>query len=329
MNPIFANLPGISMPVTEVARQIAAMWREEDQEHDLSNAHALQMNLIIHFGLDTSPKEGQKIFEVAIQFSQRYPCRIIVLCPENPTGEEIALDAKLYSQCFLSKDLRDQCCCEALILGYGTNEATFLEDQLSVWLASDLPVYHWLHRASVELLDTYCKSFLMKAKKVVLDSAVDSHGYEALTYLEAGILSDLANARTARLRQSLGQFLSATTPRKLIENLNEVTVSSQPKAKAEAQRLLAWQEDRLRKCSQRAEVVLGKTVFQLIDLPEGDVNVIESNWTYGETRRLSWKLPKGNDLAWVEIITNGQTREYPLRGDPYKPEKALSEACFF
>jgi len=34
-------------------------------------------------------------------------------------------------------------------------------------------------------------------------------------------------------------------------------------------------------------------------------------------------------LAWVKIIANGQTREYPLRGDPYMPEKALSEACFF
>tara|TARA_Y100001968_G_C19425622_1_gene754178 strand:- start:1245 stop:2234 length:990 start_codon:yes stop_codon:yes gene_type:complete len=329
MNPLFAKLPGISMPVPDVARQISAMWREEDQEHDLSNAHALQMNLIIHFGVDTSPKEGQQVFEVAIQFSQKYPCRIIVLCPENPTGEEIALDAKLYSQCFLSKDLRDQCCCEALILGYGTNEAPFLEDQISVWLASDLPIYHWLHGASVQILNMHCEGFLAKAKRVVWDSAIDSHGYEALTCLNGVVLSDLANARTARLRQSLGQFLAASSPRQLIAGLGKVTVSTQPKARAEAQRLLAWQKEKLSKCIHQIEAIDDEIIFQLIDLPDGEVNAIESKWTYGDGRTLSWSLPKESAVAWIKASSNEQIRKYPLRADPYIPEKALSEACFF
>lgn len=331
MNPLFDTLPGIEMPVPEVTRQIAAMWREEDQEseHGSSNAHALQMNLIIHLGIETGVEEGRGIFDVAIEFSQRYPCRIIVLCPEEPTGEEIALDAKLYSQCFLSKDLRERCCCEALMLGYGIDEALFLEDQISVWMASDLPVYHWLHRASVDLLNANYQHFIDKATRVVLDSAIDNHGYEAITCVRSGILSDLAKARTARLRQSLGQFLAATPPRYLIQNLSEVTISSKPIFKAEAQRLLAWQQDRLQHCAEKEEMDRESIEFRLVELPAEAATALESKWGYEDDKRLSWKLPEGSEVAWAKTASNGQSREHPLRADPFKPAKALSEALFF
>ncbi|SVD58804.1 uncharacterized protein METZ01_LOCUS411658, partial [marine metagenome] len=234
-----------------------------------------------------------------------------------------------YSQCFLSKDLRDRCCCEALILGYGTNEATYLEDQLSVWMASDLPIYHWLHRSSVDLLNANYQHFLDNATRVVLDSAIDNHGYEALSCAQPGILSDLATARTARLRQSLGQFLAATPPLYLIQNLTEVTVSSQPTFKAEAQRLLAWQEDKLCRCDVKSESDRKSIEFRLIDLPEGAANILESKWIYEGETQLSWKLPDGSEVAWVRTASNGQSREHPLRADPFKPAKALSEALFF
>lgn len=331
MNRLFDILPGISMPVPEVTRQIAAMWREEDGTGDLppSNAHALQLNLIVHFGLGTSEKEGQSIFDVSIGFSQRYPCRIIVLCPEEPTGEEIALDAKLFSQCFLGEDLGDRCCCEVLILGYGTNEVSFLENQLSVWLTSDLPVYHWLHRASIEGIGQGYQHFLGKARRVVFDSAIDGSVYDEFGGSHPEILSDLANARTARLRQSLGQFLAATPPRILAENLREVTVSAQPRSKAEAQCLLAWQQAKLQRCALDSETDLSTATFRLIDLGEETSNVLESNWIYESDKSLSWKLREGSDVTWVEAAFNGHSVRYPLRADPFRPAKALAEALFF
>ena len=184
MNKLFNKIPGVTMPVPEVRKQLAAMWREEEgpREKSLSNAHALQMNSVIHFGLETSEEEAGHIFEVAIEFSQRYPCRIIVLCPEKPTGEEIGLDAKLFSQCYLGKGLNDRCCCEALVLGYGTNEAIFLEHQLSVWLASDLPVYHWLHRVPADGIVRHYLDDLFKARRIVFDSAIDDNNYNAIRF---------------------------------------------------------------------------------------------------------------------------------------------------
>ncbi len=331
MNGLFDILPGISLPVPEVARQIAAMWRKEDgdKERELSNAHALQMNLILHFGLETSEEEAARVFEVAIQFSQRHPCRIIVLCPEEPTGEEIALDAKLYSQCFLGNDLSDRCCCEALVLGYGTNEAMFLEDQLSVWLASDLPIYYWLHRIPADRIEQHYRHILGKARRVVFDSAVDRDTYDNLAGFRPEALSDLANARTARLRQSLGQFLAATPPRVLAANLREVTVSSQPRSKAEAQRLLTWQETKLQRCAIDSGTDLTAAMFRLIDLPENSVNLLESNWRYEGEKRLSWELPEGSDVTWVDAVLDNRFAQRPMRADPFQPAKALAEALFF
>ncbi|MFP6900817.1 MAG: glucose-6-phosphate dehydrogenase assembly protein OpcA [Opitutales bacterium] len=331
MNDLFNKIPGIQMPVPEVRRQLAAMWREEDGhgENSPSNAHALQMNLVIHFGLKTSVEEAEGVFGVAIEFSQRYPCRIIVLCPEEPTGEEIGLEAKLFSQCYLGGGGNERCCCEALILGYGTNEAIFLEHQLSVWLASDLPVYHWLHRVPVDRVVKYYLDDLLKSRRIVFDSAIDGDDYYEINWSRSEMLSDLANARTARLRQSLGQFLSAIPPSTLVDNLREVSVSTTPSSKAEAQRLLEWQQTKLQGCSQRTDIKLTAAIFHLVDLPETSENSLESNWIYENGNSLSWKLPANGNLAQVHAIFENQTCARVVRADPFPPTKALSEALFF
>ena len=36
------------------------------------------------------------------------------------------------------------------MLGYTPDDAEFLEHQISVWLESDLPTYHWFHRVPEE-----------------------------------------------------------------------------------------------------------------------------------------------------------------------------------
>ena len=318
------------MPVSEVRKQLAAMWREEESPREKSlNAHALQMNLVIHFGLVTSEEEAESIFEVAIEFSQRYPCRIIVLCPEKPTDEEIGLDAKLFSQCYLGKGLNDRCCCEALVLGYGTNEAIFLEHQLSVWLASDLPVYHWLHRVPAEGIVRHYLDDLLKARRIVFDSAIDGNHYNSINWPRPEMLTDLADARTARLRQSLGQFLATFSPFALVENLCEVSVSTTSSRQAEAQRLLEWQQAKLRACSQRTGVELTDVVFRLAELPGTNKDCLASNWSYENGNNFSWKILSNDNHAQIHSRFGNQTCAHVVRGDPFPPTKALSEALFF
>ncbi|MFP6854686.1 MAG: glucose-6-phosphate dehydrogenase assembly protein OpcA [Opitutales bacterium] len=331
MNILFDALPGTAMPVPEVTRQIAAMWREEDAigDKNLFNAHALQMNLIVHLGLDTKAEEGRNIFDQAIEFSQRYPCRIIVLCPEKPTDAEIALDAKLFSQCFLGGESGDQCCCEALVLGYGTNEVSFLENQLSVWLASDLPVYHWLHRASIDFFENGSQHLFGKARRIIFDSSIDGDAYREIVYSHSEKFSDLANARTARLRQSLGQFLASISPQTLAAKLREAIVFAQPQSNAEGLSILGWQKHNLEQCALASQEDHSASIFRLSNLAEEDPDVLQSKWSYEGENYLSWKLRKGSCIGWVDAHFDGHTSKHPVRADPFHPTKALAEALFF
>lgn len=329
MNLLFDTLPGIAMPVPQVTRQIAAMWRETEDDGEQSNAHALQMNLVIHFGLETSEEEGQRIFEVAIQFSQRHPSRIILLCPEESKGEEIALDAKLYSQCFLGDKGYGKCCCEALVLGYNTNETIYLNDQLSVWLASDLPVYHWIHRPAVDFESEHSIKLLANARRVVFDSEVDGALESVGSSIKSGLLSDLAQARIARFKQSLGQFLSAIPVATLVSKLVEVKMSTKIRKKAEALLLLSWQERRLRHCAELSRTEMKNATFHLQDLPDQSEKVMEAEWIYEGNKSLCWELRDGSNTAWVETNFNNRSTRHPLRADPFRPAKSLSEALFF
>ena len=329
MNRLFDTLPGVAMPVPQVTRQIANMWRETEKDGEQSNAHALQMNLVIHFGLETSMEEGKRIFEVAIEFSQRHPSRVILLCPEESSGEEIALDSKLYSQCFLGEKGHGKCCCEALVLGYNTNEAIFLNDQLSVWLASDLPVYHWIHRPAADFEGEHSRKLFANARRVVFDSEVDGSLEDVGASIQNSILSDLAQARIVRFKQSLGQFLSAIPVTTLVSNLVEVKMFTKKRKKAEALLLLSWQERRLRHCSELTNTKLNKAAFHLEDLPDQSENVMAAEWIYEGNKSLQWELRDGSETAWVETSFNNRPTRHPLRADPFQPAKALSEALFF
>src|SRR5690606_31892939 len=125
--------------VSAVTKTLREMWKvSHDSGQDApSEFRASQMNLILHFGLSTTGEEARKAFDSAVSFAQRYPCRIIVLCPEEKKEGESILEGKLCSQCFIGDDQRQMCCCEALILSYPTKESGFLDNQVSIWLESE------------------------------------------------------------------------------------------------------------------------------------------------------------------------------------------------
>jgi len=70
-------------------------------------------------------------------------------------------------------------------------------------------------------------------------------------------------------------------------------------------------------------------MFRLIDLPENSVNLLESNWRYEGEKRLSWELPEGSDVTWVDAVLDNRFAQRPMRADPFQPAKALAEALFF
>ena len=140
MAELIDSLPGIDLSVGEVSKALSKMWDVQD-DNAFTDFRASQMNLVLHFGRHVVFEEAKDRFEVSVRFAQRYPSRIIVLCPFIEA--EQPMRAKLYSQCFIGDSHREMCCCEALILGFTSEDKGFLFNQVSVWLERDLPIYHW------------------------------------------------------------------------------------------------------------------------------------------------------------------------------------------
>lgn len=332
MKALFDILPGMKMPVSAVIPALTKIWRIGDSETETQTSfHASKVNLILHFGLAATEKEALDIFHTACRFAINHPSRIIVLCPvENQHGEEI-LEGKLYSQCFLGPGEGNVSCCDALILGYPTTESGFLENQVSIWLESDLPTYHWFHRVPVKAIRDYYLSFVEDFRRVVFDSSVEGNLYNRINWPALVVPSDLAYARSLPYRQSIGQFLSRFEPSLLRDGLNSVVVKSSSALDGEAAGLLRWQRSCLKSCGFGCkESEESEAAFQLDPSLEEEEQGLSIDWIYGdEGRFFSWRFSCQTNVAQIKADF-GKGR-HTLNSHLNLPdfEESLAEALFF
>lgn len=326
---IFDALPGQLMPVADVSPTLSRMWNVAfEPGHDApSEFRASQMNLILHFGLKTSPDEAFDRFNTAIAFAQKYPCRIVVLCPMGRESSDKLLEGKLFSQCYIGESMRDMCCCEAVILGYPTREAGFLSSQVSIWLENDLPTYHWFNRIPAERVTEMHMDFVKRCRRVLFDSSVEREDGNDMSVIDwprpEGVV-DLAWARILHVRQSLGQFLSTYEPVRLAEGLTKVESRGSEAMQGEAANLLKWCRQCLAACADGQEP---KADYLTSECVSG--NCLELEWTYTDGRYLRWS--HRSDCAEARLEANFGAGELvvPLQIELMEGDKALAEALFF
>ncbi|MGA1205854.1 MAG: glucose-6-phosphate dehydrogenase assembly protein OpcA [Opitutales bacterium] len=324
-------MPGVSMSVESVTETLTHMWDTgPDSDPATMGYRASQLNLILHFGLDTPVEEATGRFNTAVRFAQKYPCRIVVLCPSNDLHSEDEFEGKLYSQCFIGRELRDLCCCEALILGYSPEQSNFLENQVSTWLESDLPVYHWLHRVPVERISTHYRGFLRRCQKILFDGEIEGDSYDRIDWPHPARVKDLAFARNLPLRQGLGQFLSAYSRSDLSEGLVSLRFQYTPGMRRQAYNLLQWHRTALRGCFSKDEDFnkVAFTIEQLVQEHTGSCMRID--WKFLQRERyISWDYNESHKSGMIRSSLPGGSYEHPFHVEPLPPEKGLSEAMFF
>lgn len=332
MSKLLATLPGVPMPIPQIEQELADMWQNEP-ETDAgapSSFRASQMNVILHFGLEVGVEDAQDRFDEAIRFAQRYPCRIIVLCPDTSHDQKARLEGKLYSQCFIGTTYREMCCCEALLIGYEPDETSFLENQVSVWLENDLPTCHWFHGVPARRVREKYLPFLQMTRRVLVDSSREDDGFSQIPWPRENMLVDLAKARTLPMRQSLGQFLSSYAPGDLVEGLSEVSLRYAEGWSGEAKHLLQWIESCLGNCHREAGT--GKPAFELSLEPMETIeaDTLRLRWRYGRSQRFfDWVFRQSAQTAYLKANFGDRTLRLPHRITPLPTEVVLSEAIFF
>ena len=334
MPTIFETLPGQELPVSKVTRTLAEMWQANSGPAGAGKdgVRASQLNLVLHFGASTEPEEALELFETAVSFGQRTPCRIIVMCPESDATSEALICGKLCTQCFIGDSLRQTCCCEALIMNYQPGETQYLEsqiNQISLWLEADLPGYYWFHRVPREMIEQKYLGFVSKFNRIVYNSNVEGPVLDTIAWPDRSKVKDFARSRLLKVLQSLGQFLSSYEPATLMKGLTTVKVGMKSDLQGEGRNLIDWLQSCVANCLEMAGAEAGSAAFELTELASDAANVATVDWDYSNDNTFRWKLDSESRLTTIEADFGKGAVSNTQIVTKMKPVEVLSEALFF
>ncbi len=326
MSSIFDALPGQETPVGAISKNLARMWAVDERTAAKpgEDSKATQVNFVLHLGIHTTQEDALAQFQTAVRFSKRYPCRVVVLCPirdENVKHDE--LRAKIYGECHPGKTRGDLRCCEFVVLSYPVAARQFLENQVSICLSTDLPLYYWAHNFSSSARLGHYQYLLGRAKRVLLDrSLVPEDDCGDLRWPHPEAVRDLVTARLLPVRQTIGQFLSAYAPASLATGLGGVLVRPGPARRAEARTLGAWAQSRLVACG--APAALPVTIE-----PAAAGDGVEVIFTYTNENVFRFQGDFTRGCAQFTANIHGAKTELGTAIGLLSPEAALAEAMFF
>jgi hypothetical protein len=328
MAEIFDALPGLEVPVGAITTSLAQMWQDTAAKGGPAPASddvkATQVNFVLHLGFNTTMADAVEQFQTAVLFSQRAPCRVVVLCPLPIDDPGTEMRAKIYGECHLGKSKGDTRCCEFVLLSYPFAARKYLESQLSVCLITDLPLFYWVHRfASIHRLSEY-QYLLRRSERILVDSAIADEGLATFVWPRPEAVRDLVYARLLPVRQSIGQLLSAYEPATLAGGLRTVTVAHSEKLSAEGRVLLAWTRERLAGCGAPPETAW---VSQLV--AEGTGGLLKLDFEYANGHRFRWESDLERRNACIEADFGAGRSLAHIAVGLLSPDAALSDAMFF
>lgn len=329
MTEAFDILPGIALPVREVTNQLALMWEVDDPDFS-PTAHASQMNVVLHFGLNVGPEHARDRFDGLIRFAQRYPCRIIALCPSSQ-GSGKAMESKLFSQCYIGKSHREMCCCDALILRYNHSKEESLFNQLSIWLEGDLPTYYWFSNMPKAKMGSYLKTMRkLNVRCFVFDCSDEWIDPAALESFGKNQPRDLARAFLLPVRQAMGQFLSRYSVSAICSGLKAVKVQH-ASASGEGYALVEWVKSCFADCYNQLKSGNLMPEFRVENVALQTDCSLKIEFIYDRSCTKYFAFSQSGDHMRSHVRANfGEGHEsvcVPIK--PLELEQALGEAFFF
>lgn len=329
MSPVFDALPGIEVPVHSISKSFAKMWADTAASGGAAPAaddvKATQLNLVLHLGFATTPEDAKAQFQTALSFAYRYPCRVVVLCPLANDERVVEMRAKVYGECFLGKSKGDTRCVEFVSLSYPISARQYLENQVSICLSTDLPLFYWAHRFSQSSRLADYQYLLRRSKRVIFDTALVPADALTHPWPRPEAVRDLAYARLLPVRQSIGQFLAGVAPAKLVEGLREVRLAYATPHVAEAGALLRWLKERLLLCGAAD----GTINLVAHELAPGAADSFILTFDYANAHLFRWRGDLAQGTASFDANFGAGPVQMPTTISVLSPAGALSEAMFF
>ncbi len=329
MPEIFNALPGQEVSVSGISKALARMWAGGEEKSSGpadagESGKATQVNFVLHLGYYTTAADALLQFQIAVEFSRRYPCRVVVLCPMRLDEAGQDFRAKIYGECTPGKTKGDIRCCEFVMLSYPMASRRYLENQVSVCLSTDLPLYYWAHNFSSSVRLNDYKYLLSRSKRVLFDSALAPEDMTDFVWPRPEVVRDLAYARLLPVRQAIGQFLSGFAPALISSGLGGVTVRHGAAHAAEAHGLAVWARSRLLDCGANGELAYEVGAGQ--GMP---ATAIELSFHYTNGQHFSWRGDTCKGCAQFKASIGGAQSELAIAFGLLGPAATLAEAMFF
>ncbi|MFZ5495902.1 MAG: glucose-6-phosphate dehydrogenase assembly protein OpcA [Verrucomicrobiota bacterium] len=320
MPEFFDALPGQEVPVGGIADGFKKLWADTPAKE----GRAVQLNLVLHLGRRSSSADALAQFRHLLNFAHRYPARVVVLCPDYDESRTVEIRAKIYGECFFGKSHADTRCVEFVILHYTMAAREHLENQVSVCLSTDLPLYYWAHAFAESRRIADYAYLLTRSQRVLFDSAIVPPDAFTFPWPNLSAVRDLAYTRTLPLRQNLGQFLSRYEPADIAGGLKTVALRHQAGYAAEASCLLGW---------VRKGLVRGAADLSSVSLsvqPGQGEGSFELAFGYADPRKtFLWQADLAkNHAEFTGDLGHGRTT-LTVGAHLLTPEQALAEAMFF
>jgi len=327
MSRIFEALPGIEVPVGAISKGLEQMWEGAASAGRPSPAGeqsmATQINLVLHLGFRTDAGDAVEQFGTAVKFSRRYPSRVVVLCPLLDDAGVTTMRAKVYGECSIGKSADDTRCCEFVMLSYPRSARAHLENQVSICLSTDLPLYYWAHRFSESAKLADYRYLLNTARRILIDSATAPADALSYAWPQPEKVRDLAYARLLPVRQSVGQFLGRYPVESLAKGLRSVRLAHGAEVVAEARVLLSWVKDRIRACGTTAETV------EIVQPADMGPRAFTLGFSYDDRRSFAWQANLATAHATFDADFGSGRTVMPASVALLSQENALSDAMFF
>jgi hypothetical protein len=219
-------------------------------------------------------------------------------------------------------------CCEILTLGYDENAPKYLEDQVSVWLESDLPTYYWTHKLPTKRINTIYKDFISFCKLKVYDSSVEGRQFRS-ELDDPDAFRNLSYARLLPIRQTIGQVLSGFEPALLVEHLDLASLKCSAKHYQDGGALSHWIYNCLRACADASGSELPFNEMLVDALTEEAAGDFDLQFFYHDNKSLQFQSDIASGTASLIGNMGRGDFSYSLKSGLLSPENTLAEAIFF
>jgi glucose-6-phosphate dehydrogenase assembly protein OpcA len=205
-------------------KDLRNLWVDLGKQEPSGVLRACAMTLIV---VAEEERDDQAIGETLAAIMHEHPSRAIVL--RVRVGDQRALSARVFAQCWMPFGRRQQICCEQVEIISSLASFSDVTSVLRGLIVPDLPVVLYCPSETLWPLPEFA-ALLPLASKLIIDSDSMESSPSALSYLQSmpqttGLrIADLVWARLTPWRESIAQIFEDSTRLRSVLDLEEIQI---------------------------------------------------------------------------------------------------------